>query len=171
MDTDDTPASGIAQIVRGMQPDDERLAFTEQQVLLADALYGATLMYTPAATHRMFWMLDVEVGDTVVEQSTWYQPSRRWQDRIGILVRVHDEPRLDEEGATYAHERYWTIRTCEREFRWHNARFVRIPTTRHQSMLFEGHGHRCLAADCRECAREQWVRDGQVLRRARRNAI
>lgn len=168
MDTDLTPALGTAGILRGLPDSDDRFQFTEQQARLADLLYGASLGPAPASVHRHKWMTDIQVGDTVVELSS--RSVRRWQDRIGVLLRVHDEPIVDEDGEVYGRERYWTIRTCEREFRWHNAQLVRVPATDHDARLFEGWGERCVVVtDCQNCARERWRKAGsrweQGLRR------
>lgn len=141
--------------------------FTEQQEMLVHALYGASLQSSPIGTHMASWLHDWRIGDVVVEMSTRYRPA--WQDRIGVMTRVYDEPLFEEDGITqFATRRHWVLTTNAGTHDWHNAGFLRVPTSRHQIGLFEGRAPRCTVfGDCNHCARETWRRRPgweQVLR-------
>lgn len=154
--------------------------FTEHQVQYGMLLWRACSGGTPAQGHQMAWMNDVRVGDTVIEVTNWRAP---WQDRIGILLREHDEPLFDDDGTTplwrdeactkQCTDHRWVIQTNDREMTWHNARFMRLPVTKHEGDLFLGWGaRRCVVADCLSgCARETWTQRGgswfQELRKFR----
>ena len=120
--------------------------------------------------HQWRWLCDVQPGDVVIEITARAAP---WSDRIGVLIREYDRPVLDEVGVEFAKEHRWVIRTNEREFEWHNASFIRIPTTKHQRQLYKAWGERCVMANCRECAREQWHRgpDGKGWRQRLRGDL
>ncbi len=117
-------------------------------------LHRAVLGVSQAQIHMASWMNDVQVGDTVIETTSFHHP---WTNRIGVLIRKYDAPILDEDGVEYANEPHWVLRLKDGELDWHNARFIRIPTTQHQRDLFTGwFATRCSMADCKDCKRERW---------------
>lgn len=133
--------------------------FTEQQVILGDALHGSTIGSSPIHSHMISWMNDWRIGDVVIERSTRHS-QRPWQTRIGIMMRVYDKPLFEEDGITqFATDRHWVLATNDGEFDWYNADFFRIPTREHQARLLEGYADRCIVCgDCRDCARETWIK-------------
>ena len=78
-------------------------------------LWSTSHNNTRAAQLVHQWMSDVSPGHFVLEVSTIAPVRSRAIDRVGVLV-----------SRSSSHE--WTIRTVDdREFRWENASFVRIP--------------------------------------------
>lgn len=130
------------------------LQFTERDVILGDALWGASLNGTPAGQHQAAWMREIAPGDVVIEWTSRYQP---WVNRIGVLVREYYVPLFDEDGLAYGNDHHWVIKTNDGEFDWHNASLFRIPVTVHQKQLFQGHADHC-SLPCRDCDRERWLR-------------
>jgi hypothetical protein len=75
-------------------------------------LWSTSHNNTPSAHNVHRWMRDVEVGHFVLEITDWRAPAL---DRVGELLSI-----------TSGHE--YTIRTIDdRELRWENADFVRVP--------------------------------------------
>lgn len=139
--------------------------YTEHQADLGLLLYDTALGGTPMQGHQWRWLSEIMPGDVVIEITSRH--FRPWEDRIGTLLREEDEPLFEEDELTplwrdeahtvQAKEHHWVIQTNTREMRWHDARFIRIPTTKHERDLYKTLGTRCELADCRQCARETWT--------------
>lgn len=109
-------------------------------VNMARGLYGANLGGTPRQNEARKWMTDVEPGDLVVEVTSRGDYRTTRGKELGRLVEIRDEPVLDEDGKQYATERFWFVETPFERVRWHNARFVRVPSSKHEWELLEwGH--------------------------------
>jgi hypothetical protein len=128
------------------RPDGPALVLGEEVVgqvahvirMAAYATYGATLISGPEYTKKLHkWLGDIRPGDLVYELSTVWAKDRA-ADAVGYLERVAWEPISDidpeftwdevEEGRPEPKWEVFYITTLDgRPYRWHNAKFLRVP--------------------------------------------
>lgn len=115
------------------------LEFVELLKMNAYNLWGSTLCVGPPKLQQLFDELHKpNVGDLVMETTTFRMKSRDPREGIGRLVKIAREPFYTresakesgyEEGEEIPEETVYYIKLCfddNREYRWSNANFIKV---------------------------------------------